>query len=663
MASDPSYLDKELLGVLERAFAHHAGPDALIDFGELKKALGLRSDYLARRMMTLFDLNGDGVITKEEFLVGVRTLVFGSDRDKLWFAFRLHDHDGDGTIDRQELYRMISLSLAESDIAEKLSQPPEHLTQVMMAAVDRNRDGRISFDEFVDAVMKKPELVRKMTRNEAIWIAPNEELLVVVDEHAAGRKLGRASFLEHGVAPYVLIALFVMANSAIFTVSMILGGAFVTSNPLMEAGRASGRCLDFAGALILVPMMRRLGTWVRSTWLGRVIPVDESVDLHRMVGHSLFFLALFHAGMFIAAFAMGHSPSSLAGFLLSERLLTGGVLVIVFAIMWVFSLSFIRRSQRFELFATTHMLWIVWFVVAIAHAPSFALFAGVPLLGYLIEQVLRLSRRAPPSPVTSSRPLRSGVTRLEIARPEGFDFGPGDYVFLRIPGIARREWHPFTISSAPERQALTFHVRSLGNWTAALRRHVEQRPDAQGLVAYVDGPYGSPSAHIFQSRVAVLIGAGIGVTPFASVLESIVLRAYGWGNRPSNLQKVHFFWLNRDQYSFEWFSQLLAELEKIDLRGMLEVHLCMTGARSGATAMGLEVAREIMHAWGRSDIITGLHTHTHMGPPDWEAMLGQIRAIHGDAEVDVFFCGPPGLATKLRPVCERLDMPFREERF
>ena len=188
-------------------------------------------------------------------------------------------------------------------------------------------------------------------------------------------------------------------------------------------------------------------------------------------------------------------------------------------------------------------------------------------------------------------------------------------------------------------------------------------PTSAGLVAYVDGPYGSPSAHIFQSRFAVLIGAGIGVTPFASVLESIVLRAYGHGSRPSNLQKVHFFWLNRDQYSFEWFSALLAELEKIDSGGLLDIHLCMTGARSGATAMGLEMAREVMHALGPQRHHHGApHAHP-LGPPDWEAMLGEIAAGTADEEIDVFFCGPPGLAKKLRPICERLGMSFREERF
>jgi predicted ferric reductase len=368
---------------------------------------------------------------------------------------------------------------------------------------DRDGDGRLSFDEFAAVVMKRPDLLRKMTRSEAVWIAPNEDLLVLLDERAAGRKLPRASFLERGPALYVVLAIFALANVAIFAYSLVRSGAFVTSNPIVEAGRASARCLDFCGALILVPMMRRLGTWVRSTWLGRVIPVDDAVDFHRVVGHSLFFMSLFHAAAFLTAFAVGHSSASLGQFLSARRGATGIALIAVFSVMWVCSLSFVRRSQRFELFAYTHWLWVAWFALAIAHGPKFGFWVGVPLLGFLIEQALRWRRRAPAAAIDSSRPLRSGVTRLAIARPPGFRFGPGDYAFLCVPAIARHEWHPFTISSAPERPELTFHVRSLGNWTAALRRRAEEAPDAPGLVAYVDGPYGSPSAHIFESKYAV----------------------------------------------------------------------------------------------------------------------------------------------------------------
>jgi hypothetical protein len=108
---------------------------------------------------------------------------------------------------------------------------------------------------------------------------------------------------------------------------------------------------------------------------------------------------------------------------------------------------------------------------------------------------------------------------------------------------------------------------------------------------------------------------------------------------------------------------LLADLERIDQKGLLDIHLCMTGASAGATALGLELARDVMHASGRSDMITGLRTHTHVGRPDWDAMLGAIATRHQPNQVDVYFCGPPGLGALLSRLCRRLEMSFREEKF
>ena len=39
------------------------------------------------------------------------------------------------------------------------------------------------------------------------------------------------------------------------------------------------------------------------------------------------------------------------------------------------------------------------------------------------------------------------------------------------------------------------------------------------LEVYIDGPFGSPSSNIYRAEHAVLIGTGIGVTPFASILQ------------------------------------------------------------------------------------------------------------------------------------------------
>jgi hypothetical protein len=44
------------------------------------------------------------------------------------------------------------------------------------------------------------------------------------------------------------------------------------------------------------------------------------------------------------------------------------------------------------------------------------------------------------------------------------------------------------------------------------------------LKILIDGPYGTASREIFNSEHAVLIAAGIGVTPFASILQSLWLK-------------------------------------------------------------------------------------------------------------------------------------------
>lgn len=49
-----------------------------------------------------------------------------------------------------------------------------------------------------------------------------------------------------------------------------------------------------------------------------------------------------------------------------------------------------------------------------------------------------------------NRQVPPQVVKLLIRRPKNFDFQPGEYVYLNMPSLARYEWHPFTISSAPE---------------------------------------------------------------------------------------------------------------------------------------------------------------------------------------------------------------------
>ncbi len=655
------------LDALERRFEQLAGDHPHLDVTRLKDALGLKSEYLAARMVAGLDTNGDGVVSRDEFLEGVRALVYGTDRDRLRFAFRLHDHDGDGFLSLDELERMIDIGLAEDSVEEHTTQSPEVLAAALLRAADRDGDGRVSFAELEQLVSARPELLREMARAEALWMAPNRDLLARLSAPSSAPEAVHPArrWLENHWRSVAFVGLCALVNVALFAKALLASPDAGHTERLMQLGRATGAAMSFDAVLLLVPVMRRLLTRVRASWLGRLLPVDEAVGFHKLLGHTLVALTLAHVAAFAITWHAGHPAGSLTQlFFGTQRGLTGTLLLAVFAVIWVAALRWIRRTQHFEIFYFTHLLYAPWMVLLIVHAPHVLAWLGLPLLGFGVERVLRLVRRARRSELLKLEPLRSRVTLLEIARPAGFTFSATDYVFVRIPAVAKHEWHPFTLSSAPERDTLTLHVRTLGNWTAALRALADARQaerDDSPLAVYVDGPYGSPSAHVFRSRFAVFIGAGIGVTPFASVLESLVSRAEG--DERSALEKAHFFWLSQDLRSFEWFRDLLAEVERRDRRGLLALHLHMTAGRTGATAFGLELARELAHSHGHGDLATGLHAKTQMSAPDWRAELRAIQRAHAPHEVDVYFCGPHGLGVKLRRLCAELKLSFREEQF
>lgn len=157
------------------------------------------------------------------------------------------------------------------------------------------------------------------------------------------------------------------------------------------------------------------------------------------------------------------------------------------------------------------------------------------------------------------------------------------------------------MTSAPEEDYISVHIRCVGDFTKALATAVgcsfdddrkkrgaggsavvgvdrnASNPDVDPSLrkvlprVYIDGPFGSASEDVFKYEVAVLVGAGIGVTPFASILKSIWYRM-NFPQKKTRLQKVYFFWVCRDFESFEWFRSLLMAIEAQDLDSHIEIH-------------------------------------------------------------------------------------------
>lgn len=621
-----------------------------LDDEAVQKLLGLRSRYLARRVLAAIDPERTGFATAAEFHAAARTLIDAPVDRKLAFLFRLHDDDGDGRIDREELERMLHIGLAEHGIVLP-RDGADRLLAAMLGEADVDRDGALSFAEFRRVVEQRPALQARMAEQGVALLRPH-----------APRGRRRSEYLEAlgwirrwGVLG-TWLALFIGLNLWLFA------GAFMAyraqgANLWVQLARGCGACLNLDGPLLLVPMLRHLWTAVRRTRWERILPLDETVGIHKLVGEVVFGLSVVHTVAHLINVAVSDAPLS------SRANITGAALLVLLLLIWLCARDRVRASGHFELFHWVHATYWLWFVIAVMHGPVFWIWLLAPALAYIAERALRRSLLRAPVKLLEARPLPSGVTMLRFERPPGFHYDPGDFVYLRVPAVARREWHPFTLTSAPEQpDTLTVHVRSLGNWTTALRERFAAAGSHAGQLVHVDGPYGTPSVHIQECEHVVTIAAGIGVTPFASVLQSLRLRR-ARGGAEFRLRRLHFVWISREQDSFEWFTQLLGELEASDDGGWLDIHIYFTAARPDMDGSVVELARTILHESTGIDLITGLHSRTHFGRPEFHALLGAFAAEPGLPPPNVFFCGPVALARGLANTCQSLGLTFRYERF
>lgn len=439
---------------------------------------------------------------------------------------------------------------------------------------------------------------------------------------------------------------------------------YAEKGPLVQVARGCGAIMNFNAAFCLLPMMRLLISALRRTRIARYLALEDSVRFHWVSGHVLFAAAVVHTLAYLCLYGWISERSMIANLMGSVASITGWILALIFLGFWLVALEAIRRRLPFELFYVTHFSGIALVGLLLIHSPNYWKWFLIGGTGYLLDRAWRFYRMRVPSTIVSTRVLPSAVSELVIARPPGFEFRAGDFVFLLIPALSRFEWHPFTISSPPERRdAFTLHVRTLGDYTDALHRACKHWPEiSRGVIeptpdlsprlirrltaclgrvpVYLDGPHGAPANDIFHCKVPVLIAAGIGVTPFASILQSLMLLHKAQQLGSLEVTKVYFIWINRDQRAFEWFTELLADLSRQDPGGFFDLRLFLTDPPPG-----------------------DLPALAQRGRPDWDHELARIVEAHDTNDLGVFFCGPSGLAETLHSRCRRLGLRFKEELF
>ena len=116
---------------------------------------------------------------------------------------------------------------------------------------------------------------------------------------------------------------------------------------------------------------------------------------------------------------------------------------------------------------------------------------------------------------------------LEIRLNKLFNFRAGQYAEIAVPELSK-EWHPFTIASAPHESEMLFYIKQSGDWTEKLGESIEERikgVENRPLLVRVRGPFGAPAQHTKNYKRVVLISAGVGATPFTAISKDLHHRA------------------------------------------------------------------------------------------------------------------------------------------
>jgi len=444
--------------------------------------------------------------------------------------------------------------------------------------------------------------------------------------------------------------------------------------------RASAVCISFNSALMLVTVLRGCLSWIRETGFGDLVPVDKNLVFHRYIAAVILFFTVMHitAHMFnylalesapLEKLAyMGYTEHTPAYVSLFMRIpgVTGIVATLVMILMYTSAMKAIR-SPMFNLFWFMHHLFVVYYIALSIHGTArmmehetFYYWVCGPAFLYLIERTLRVIRGSTPAVLRLAIAHPSKVLELQF-RKSAFHYRPGQYLFLNCPYISEHEWHPFTISSAPEEEIVSVHIRIVGDWTTDLwnfinpgkklgvvQENIALDPEGRNIFR-IDGPFGAASEHVFTHnfQTMLLVAGGIGATPFSSILKSIRYKIDITG--ATSIKKVYFYWISRDKNSFEWFNEILAALENENTNNFLEINVYLT------QAMRLSQIREVMYGADESgmDSVTGLQSPTHFGRPDWDNIFTGIVSKHIGQRIGVFFCGPSPISKQLDKSCRK----------
>ncbi|CAF0844651.1 unnamed protein product [Adineta steineri] len=705
------------------------------------------TSLLTKRILIVFNLNKSyekNSILGEDIIRIARLLWISPMSIKAFILFKLFDSSDKDVISINDIRSFYEQYLSEVKYfkdEKRLNEVVEIFLQGFFPLNNENQQQqKLNFEQFHQILQQNPSVFKSLYLI-SIPDQDNED-----DEQTIWFKRWWM-YIKNNANRILFLILYILISIALIIYVTIYRVITVENHSVPQViARISGMLVNFNYALAVSLMLKQTMTIIRRLYYLRLfIPVDDHIDAHRFVGTMLFISAMIHSLGHAINFAInldGHSWFALMfttaagiGWVDHSATITGVILFVLLIIMVICSFQCIRqRSGCYQLFRYTHYLFWPIFILLVIHAPDFWKWAIGPMVLFCFEKIYLFKRHLPKYGRTKLISIRiedEHVLSLMIEKPSNFNFHVGEYINICLPNIVRNEWHPFTICNSPERKdVLRLTIMKKQNWTRKIYEHFskEQNFDSNSqmteitvdnlnnksetnsknlslypreiiftdkqkdAIVCIEGPFSTCTSYIFDCEHVVLIGAGIGITPYISALESLIyqlreqrckcLRCGTMNYKQSaltnqKLKKIDFIWVNRDIGNISWFRNILDEFEAEQESYLaattpsttnsqsryLDIHLYCTSIRSHEQAMlgnlPYHLVANMYEVIQHEDMHTQLRTPTHVGRPPWKLLFAKFKAEH--RSTNVFFTGNRIMADEIKKHCDEHTFRFQHE--
>ncbi|KAI9734413.1 MAG: hypothetical protein M1818_006801 [Claussenomyces sp. TS43310] len=153
---------------------------------------------------------------------------------------------------------------------------------------------------------------------------------------------------------------------------------------------------------------------------------------------------------------------------------------------------------------------------------------------------------------------------IKVTIPTQMRWKPGQFVYLRMPGISLFESHPFTISSLCSEdfpseygegyRDCTLVFRPFGGFTRKVLDTAIEKGPFKTYRAYLEGPYGGMKRELAAFETVVLLAGGSGITAIVSQLLNLIKRMR---DAKAVTTKVIVIWALKRLEAMDWFREEL----------------------------------------------------------------------------------------------------------